>query len=383
MYFRHKKQLSKNETQYDLFDFHDNFIQVGTKRDAKKLKLFTRSAHIILVDTQGKLMICKRPPSKKTYPNQITSSAGGHVEKGENYKVAAKRELKEELGLVIPIKDAGRFDVINNKERAIHHLFIGKTKNRMLIDSSEISNYYFLSLRDIKNDITLHPRKYAMPFHGAFDLYLKTINPPIILLDFDHTIFDWYGFKKDFWKYLKNNLEISEKEYLEAKDRAEEKKLYNFKTHLREITKHSKVSYFTLSLKSNMFCKKLPNYIFPDAMVFLQKMSKTGDVVLLTYGDKWNQEFFIKGTGINKYCKKVIITSTKKEKRYWIKKYIKTKVNQKIMFVNDDPKETKQVLKGIDSFLCKIVLVERPTAKYFPIPKDKIYLVTRKLSNII
>lgn len=175
MSFRQKIQSSKNESQYDLFDFHDNFIRTGTKKDAKKLRLFTRSVHIILVDTQGKLMTCKRPPSKKTYPNQITSSAGGHVEKGENYKVAAKRELKEELGIITSIKDVGRFDVINKKERAIHHLFIGKTKNRMLIDPSEISNYYFLSLRGIKNDMTLHPRKYATPFRGAFLKYLEYI----------------------------------------------------------------------------------------------------------------------------------------------------------------------------------------------------------------
>ena len=45
------------------------------------------------------------------YPGKITSSAGGHVDEGENYKTAALRELKEELGISTPLRDLGRFDV--------------------------------------------------------------------------------------------------------------------------------------------------------------------------------------------------------------------------------------------------------------------------------
>ena len=116
------------------------------------------------------------PPTKKSYPNQITSSAGGHVEQGENYKNAAERELREELGVKTSIKDLGRSDVITSKERAIHHLFIGKTNNKISTDINEIASYHFLSPKIIKSDIVLHPRKYAKPFHEALAFYLKYIN---------------------------------------------------------------------------------------------------------------------------------------------------------------------------------------------------------------
>jgi len=158
------------EIEYDLVDSHDDIICIGTEKDAKKLGLFTRSVHILLVDKQGKIMVCKRPSTTKRYANKITSSAGGHVEQGENYKVAATRELQEELGITTFLKDIGRFDVITSKERAIHHLFIGKAK-KVLPDPNEIVNYYFFIPAIIKRDMKLHSRKYCEPFHKAFALY--------------------------------------------------------------------------------------------------------------------------------------------------------------------------------------------------------------------
>ncbi len=159
--------------EYDLADIKDRFVQIGTKKEAKKLGLFTRCVHILLLNKKGELMICKRSPNVKRYPNQITSSAGGHVEQKESYKYAAVRELKEELGIKIPIKDLGRFDVITLEGKVIHHLFTGKLNKKVQIHRNEIASYYFLSSKTIKRDIALHPRRYAKPFHEAFKFYLK------------------------------------------------------------------------------------------------------------------------------------------------------------------------------------------------------------------
>lgn len=169
-----QKHLPKIEKEYGLFDFQDHFVRNGTKKDAVKLKLFTHSVHILLINKNGEIMLCQRPPNANRYPNQITSSAGGHVEKGESYKVAAVRELEEELGIVTSLENVGRFDVVTSKERAIHHLFIGKAHNKILADPKEICNYYFLTPKRIQSDLALHPRKYCKPFHKAFALYLKS-----------------------------------------------------------------------------------------------------------------------------------------------------------------------------------------------------------------
>lgn len=161
--------------EYDLVDSNDKYVRTGTKEDAKKSELFTRSVHIWIMNPKGELMICKRSSSKKSYPNMYTSSAGGHVDEGENYHDAAERELKEELGISIPIKDVGRFDVVSLRERAIHHLFIGTTdQHDFIVDKEEISEFSFLSMELIKEDVKKCPEKYARPFLEALKLYLKS-----------------------------------------------------------------------------------------------------------------------------------------------------------------------------------------------------------------
>src|ERR1700741_2484278 len=96
---------TKQEKIYDLADSEDRFVRTGTKKDAKRLGLFTRSIHILLENKQGEVLVCRRPKNKKAYPNRFTSSAGGHVERGESYRVAAVRELKEELGMTTTLRD--------------------------------------------------------------------------------------------------------------------------------------------------------------------------------------------------------------------------------------------------------------------------------------
>ncbi len=46
-------------------------------------------------------------------PRQWTSSASGHLDPGENYAASAKRELREELGLDLPLRLLGRLPPAN------------------------------------------------------------------------------------------------------------------------------------------------------------------------------------------------------------------------------------------------------------------------------
>lgn len=134
-----------------------------------------KSAHVLLRNPAGKLLVCRRPMTKKRYPGQITSSAGGHVEKGELPFAAAARELKEELGISAKLQDAGSYIVWSKKEHALHWLFVGtvKTATKIVPDTREIAAYYFESPSVLRKDLTAHPRKYAKPFHGALMCYLR------------------------------------------------------------------------------------------------------------------------------------------------------------------------------------------------------------------
>lgn len=58
-----------------------------------------RSVHILVFDPAGRVLLQKRAPVKDESPGLWDSSAAGHVEAGEHYTHAARRELAEELGI--------------------------------------------------------------------------------------------------------------------------------------------------------------------------------------------------------------------------------------------------------------------------------------------
>jgi isopentenyldiphosphate isomerase len=61
--------------------------------------LIHRVAHVLVVDKSGRLLLQKRSPHKDIQPGKWDTSVGGHLNIGEDYKAAAYREMKEELGI--------------------------------------------------------------------------------------------------------------------------------------------------------------------------------------------------------------------------------------------------------------------------------------------
>ena len=57
------------------------------------------AVHVCVMDGQNRLLIQRRHPNKDRYPGCWDLPAGGFSQKGERSRQAARRELKEELGL--------------------------------------------------------------------------------------------------------------------------------------------------------------------------------------------------------------------------------------------------------------------------------------------
>lgn len=56
-----------------------------------------RSVHIWIINSKNELLVQKRNPDKKTFPNMWAISVAGHVRMRESSVDAAKRELLEEV----------------------------------------------------------------------------------------------------------------------------------------------------------------------------------------------------------------------------------------------------------------------------------------------
>jgi isopentenyl-diphosphate delta-isomerase type 1 len=61
--------------------------------------LIHRVIHVLVFNTKGHLLLQKRSMSKDVAPGRWDTSVGGHLNPGEDPVSAAKREMKEELGI--------------------------------------------------------------------------------------------------------------------------------------------------------------------------------------------------------------------------------------------------------------------------------------------
>lgn len=96
------KSVEPIEEYLDLVDEHDNVV--GNKKRseiyAENLSNY-RVINAFLVNSKGELWISRRTSNKKFYPLCLDVSIGGHVESGESYESALKREACEELNINI------------------------------------------------------------------------------------------------------------------------------------------------------------------------------------------------------------------------------------------------------------------------------------------
>ena len=85
--------------RFDVVDEHDCVGGAETRGVVHAMGLRHRAVHLFVFNGQGELLLQKRSPWKDRHPGKWDSSAAGHLDSGEDYHHAARRELTEELGL--------------------------------------------------------------------------------------------------------------------------------------------------------------------------------------------------------------------------------------------------------------------------------------------
>jgi isopentenyl-diphosphate Delta-isomerase len=84
---------------FDVVDLSDEVVSQAPRREVHARNLLHRAVHILVHDASGRIFLQQRSMTKDTFPGCWDSSCSGHVDASENYPVAARRELGEEIGL--------------------------------------------------------------------------------------------------------------------------------------------------------------------------------------------------------------------------------------------------------------------------------------------
>ncbi len=133
-------------------DEDDNILGHQTRTQCHQDKsLIHRAIGIVIFNQNGQILLQKRSQAKDTFPGFYTISCSGHVSRGQSYQEAAQRELKEELGIQLPLKFSKKFITREEKETEMNVLFKAESQGPFSPNQDEVDYVKFCSPEEIRN----------------------------------------------------------------------------------------------------------------------------------------------------------------------------------------------------------------------------------------
>tara|TARA_R110002073_G_scaffold336490_1_gene533983 strand:+ start:5016 stop:5561 length:546 start_codon:yes stop_codon:yes gene_type:complete len=146
----------------DILDTQGNYTgKTCLKSIAHQKGYFHPTVHIWIFTKDKKILLQKRAPTKKVFPNLWDISVAGHIGAGEEIEKAALREVYEEIGLALFEEDLIKIGIRKHEvshdngiqDNEFHHVFIAELKkdmNTLIIQEDEVSELQLFDLDILK-----------------------------------------------------------------------------------------------------------------------------------------------------------------------------------------------------------------------------------------
>lgn len=113
--------------------------------------LVHRVAHVLVFSPSGELLLQKRSMRKDVQPGKWDTSVGGHLDPGETYPEAARREMEEELGIRdIPLSFLYHSRIRNEFESENVATYLASYAGEIRFEPDEIDEVRFWSPEEIE-----------------------------------------------------------------------------------------------------------------------------------------------------------------------------------------------------------------------------------------
>ena len=158
-----------------LVDDTDNPVGTMEKMEAHQKALLHRAFSVFIFNSKGEMLLQRRAPGKYHSPGLWTNACCSHPRPGEDTQVAAMRRMREELGFSTPLEKRLEFVYRTEfgnglTEHEFDHVFVGQYDGAIRPDPTEISDYCYRGIADIRSDLQICPEKYTTWFSLAFKL---------------------------------------------------------------------------------------------------------------------------------------------------------------------------------------------------------------------
>jgi len=162
-----------NKVQVILVDENDRQHGFMEKMEAHEKALLHRAFSVFVFNAKGEMLLQQRAFNKYHSGGLWTNACCSHPQPGEETLSAAKRRLKEETGLEIPLQKI--FDFVYKAafengltEYEFDHVFAGEYNGKIKFNTDEIMDVCYKDMDVIRLELRSHPHHYTSWFLLAF-----------------------------------------------------------------------------------------------------------------------------------------------------------------------------------------------------------------------
>jgi len=150
-----------------LVDGRDTPVGVAPKLAAHRDGLLHRAVSVLLFDDVGRMLLQRRAAGKYHSALLWSNTCCGHPRPNESSHDAARRRLREEMGVAIcRLESAGRFvyraDVPGTLvEFEVDNVYVGRWSGTPRPDPREVASWRWCTLDDLVHDLAISPRSHT------------------------------------------------------------------------------------------------------------------------------------------------------------------------------------------------------------------------------
>ena len=156
-----------------LVNERDEALGVMEKMEAHRKGALHRAFSVFIFDSRGRMLLQQRASEKYHGGLLWTNACCSHPYPGEEVERAAERRLNEELGFTAPIHKIFSFTyraLVENDltEHEFDHVFAGQYEGEITANPSEVADFAYETMEEIKWGIENQPQKFTSWFRIAF-----------------------------------------------------------------------------------------------------------------------------------------------------------------------------------------------------------------------
>ncbi|MFM2139543.1 MAG: hypothetical protein RJA57_1850, partial [Bacteroidota bacterium] len=153
------------------------------KMEAHRRGLLHRAFSVFIVGSDGRMLLQQRALSKYHSGGLWTNACCSHPAPDEDTAVAARRRVREELGIDIPLERLFDFTYRAELEGGLtehefDHVFLGRYDGPLPFNTAEVMAVRWVPMSEIERSLSGEPESFTVWFRIAFPL-LKQARQPL------------------------------------------------------------------------------------------------------------------------------------------------------------------------------------------------------------